>query len=281
MISLWQKNLTNHLTHQSDSKTTLHPFHIVEVRPWPLTGSLAACIIMFSFTNWFHFDHNPLIPLIPLPIILLTIITWWRDVLRESTYLGFHTYKVRRGLEWGIILFITSEIIFFSAFFWAFFHSALSPTHDLGCIWPPIRLSPLNPFAIPLLNTAVLLTSGATVTFAHHRLINSNLINTLEGLSFTVLLGAWFTYLQISEYLDTEFRFADRVYGSTFFIATGFHGLHVLIGTLFLLTRLVRTLTLHLSALYHFGLEAAAWYWHFVDVVWLFLFIILYWWATP
>lgn len=255
-------------------------FHLVEARPWPFTAAFSACTIMYSFSIWFH-QTFPLMISIGVVLIAITILVWWRDVIRESTYIGSHSYKVRRGLEWGIILFIISEVIFFSAFFWTFFHSSLAPTYNLGCIWPPRGIEPLNPFSIPLLNTGILLGSGITVTYAHHRLIAKNWFGLTLGLAFTVILGAYFSFLQAIEYLDSGFRFADRAYGSTFFIATGFHGIHVIIGSLFLLVTLIRAILTQISNFRHFGLEAASWYWHFVDVVWLFLFITIYWWAIP
>lgn len=261
------------------SSEITHPYHIVQERPWPLTGSFRAGILIFTFRYWFHSKIN-LSLLMIATFIIMTILSWWRDVIREASYLGEHTYKVRRGLEWGMLLFITSEVMFFRAFFWAFFHRSLTPTFDLGCIWPPIGVTPLNPFAIPLLNTAVLLSSGATVTYAHHSMVKRRITGFKEGLAVTVILGIYFTYLQACEYLDTEFRFADRIFGSTFFIATGFHGAHVLIGSLFLLTCLLRIQLTQITKSVHLGFEAAAWYWHFVDIVWLFLFIIIYWWAT-
>jgi len=204
---------------------------------------------------------------------------WWRDVSREGTFQGLHTINVTFGLRWGIILFIVSEIFFFVRFFWAFFHRRLSPTIELGSMWPPIGILIFNPFQVPLLNTAILLRSGVTVTWAHHGLIENNHSQTSQGLFFTILLGIYFSFLQGYEYLEASFCIADAVYGSTFFIATGFHGLHVLIGTTFLLVCLIRHIKFHFSNHHHFGFEAAAWYWHFVDVVWLFLYISIYWWG--
>jgi len=169
------------------------------------------------------------------------------------------------------------KFFFLSLFFWAFFHRSLSPAIEIGTLWPPQNISPFNPFQVPLLNTAILLSSGVTVTWAHHGLIENNYSQITQGLFFTVLLGIYFTILQAYEYVEASFTISDCVYGSTFFIATGFHGLHVLIGTTFLLVCLFRHLNNHFSGRHHFGFEAAAWYWHFVDVVWLFLYVTIYW----
>nr|WGO58164.1 cytochrome c oxidase subunit III [Scalida pyrrhocephala] len=256
-----------------------HPFHLVDPSPWPLTGSLGALITMVGMIKWFHQFNNELMS-IGMLIMIFTMIQWWRDIVRESTYQGLHTKIVMKGLRWGMILFIISEIFFFISFFWAFFHSSLSPTIDLGSLWPPMGINPFNPFQIPLLNTAILLTSGVTVTWAHHSLLENNYNQGLQGLFFTVMLGMYFTALQAYEYIEAPFTIADSVYGSTFFMATGFHGLHVIIGTTFLLICLLRHTMLHFSSHHHFGFEAAAWYWHFVDVVWLFLYISIYWWGS-
>jgi len=255
-----------------------NPFHLVEVSPWPLTGSIRALGLVIGMALWFHGgDLNLLI--LGLFGVILTIIQWWRDVAREGTYQGYHTGIVVKGLRWGMILFIASEVCFFFAFFWAYFHSRLTPTVELGSVWPPVGISPLNPFDVPLLNTVVLLSSGVRVTWAHHGLIEGNRNTTIYGLLVTVILGAYFTILQLAEYDETSFAFRDRVYGSTFFVATGFHGLHVLIGTTFLAVCLLRLWLHHYSRGHHFGFEAAAWYWHFVDVVWLFLYTFIYWWG--
>lgn len=255
------------------------PFHLVEYSPWPLTGSLGALILTTGLTSWFH-GLGIWCILIGLFVILLTMLQWWRDVVREGTFLGFHTYLVGKGLRWGIILFIVSEVLFFFAFFWAFFHRRLAPTPELGCSWPPTGIYVLNAFSVPLLNTAVLLASGVTVTWAHHSLMEGDRVNAIQGLLLTVRLGGYFTFLQAGEYIETSFTIADRVYGTTFFVATGFHGLHVLIGSTFLLVCLYRTYIYHFSSGHHFGFEAAAWYWHFVDVVWIFLYLCIYWWGS-
>uniref|UniRef100_A0AB39A6T0 Cytochrome c oxidase subunit 3 n=1 Tax=Cryptochironomus defectus TaxID=2582960 RepID=A0AB39A6T0_9DIPT len=255
-----------------------HPFHLVNYSPWPLTGSIGALTLTAGLTKWFHqYEMNLFI--LGNIITLLTMIQWWRDISREGTFQGLHTLPVTLGLRWGMILFIISEVFFFVSFFWAFFHSSLSPTIELGKIWPPMGIFAFNPFQVPLLNTAILLSSGVTVTWAHHALMEGNHSQMTQGLFFTILLGIYFTALQAYEYIEAPFTIADAVYGSTFFMATGFHGLHVLIGTTFLTVCLLRHLQNHFSKNHHFGFEAAAWYWHFVDVVWLFLYISIYWWG--
>nr|ANJ70461.1 cytochrome c oxidase subunit 3 [Hydroporus obscurus] len=256
-----------------------HPFHLVNFSPWPLTGALGAMIMVSGLVKWFH-QYNMNLFMIGLLITIMTMIQWWRDITREGTFQGLHTYTVTMGLRWGMILFITSEVFFFISFFWGFFHSSLAPTIELGSLWPPMGITPFNPLQIPLLNTLILLTSGVTVTWAHHSLMENNYNQTLQGLFFTVILGIYFSILQAFEYIESPFTIADTVYGSSFFMATGFHGLHVIIGTTFLLVCLIRHYLNHFSSIHHFGFEAAAWYWHFVDVVWLFLYISIYWWGS-
>nr|YP_784038.1 cytochrome c oxidase subunit III [Scutigerella causeyae]ABF93303.1 cytochrome c oxidase subunit III [Scutigerella causeyae] len=256
-----------------------HPFHMVNLSPWPLTGALGAMCLTSGLTKWFHQFSSYLI-FLGILILILTMIQWWRDISREGTFQGNHTINVSIGLRWGMILFIASEVLFFVSFFWAFFHSSLSPTPELGAHWPPSGIYPFNPFQIPLLNTAILLASGISVTWAHHSLIESNFSQAKIALLITVTLGIYFSILQGFEYKEASFAISDSSYGSTFFVATGFHGLHVLIGTSFLLVCLLRHNMTHFSASHHFGFEAAAWYWHFVDVVWLFLYISIYWWGS-
>ncbi len=255
------------------------PFHLVELSPWPLTASIGALFLTGGLVGWFH-RNTAAVALLGGLLIIITSIQWWRDIIREATYQGHHTHNVSSGIRWGIVLFIISEVCFFFAFFWAYFHRRLAPTPELGSCWPPHGLQVLNPFQVPLLNTAVLLASGVTVTWAHHSIIENKRTEGLQALSLTVLLGIYFTVLQAEEYFEASFTIRDRAYGSTFFVATGFHGLHVLVGTTFLIICLIRLYANHFSSNHHFGFEAAAWYWHFVDVVWLFLYMSIYWWGS-
>nr|AFA45969.1 cytochrome c oxidase subunit III [Cercopithecus albogularis labiatus] len=261
------------MTHQS------HAYHMVKPSPWPLTGALSALLVTSGLIMWFHFYSTTLL-MLGLLTMSLTLHQWWRDIVRESTYQGHHTMPVQKNLRYGMALFIISETFFFTGFFWAFYHSSLAPTPHLGGLWPPTGIVPLNPLEVPLLNTSVLLASGVTITWAHHNLMNNNRKQMTQALLITILLGTYFTVLQISEYFEAPFTISDGIYGSTFFIATGFHGLHVIIGSTFLLICLIRQLLYHFTSSHHFGFEAAAWYWHFVDVVWLLLYISIYWWGS-
>nr|AYP72677.1 cytochrome c oxidase subunit III [Cassida sp. EMHAU-15090501] len=256
-----------------------HPFHLVDKSPWPLLGSLNMLINFSGMIKWFYMNDNKLL-LTGLMISFLVTYQWWRDITREGTFQGHHTNKVVLGLRWGMILFIVSEVFFFISFFWGFFHNSLSPSIELGMNWPPKSISTFNPLEIPLLNTMILLTSGLTVTWAHHALMENNFKQAIFGLTTTVMMGLYFSILQYYEYLQASFSISDSIYGSSFFMATGFHGLHVLIGSSFLMVCLSRLMMLHFSKSHHFGFEAAAWYWHFVDVVWLFLYLSIYWWGS-
>nr|ATN23522.1 cytochrome c oxidase subunit III [Neolema sp. EMHAU-15071012] len=256
-----------------------HPFHLVDYSPWPILSSLNVMTLMMGLIKWFHLYKMNLF-IISILSMLLIMYLWWRDITREGTFLGLHTLKVNLGLRFGMILFIVSEIFFFISFFWGFFHSALSPSIELGMNWPPKMISTFNPLEIPLLNTIILLSSGLTVTWAHHSLIENNFQMTMNSLILTIILGIYFTILQAYEYIEAPFTIADSIYGTAFFMATGFHGLHVMIGTTFLTICLIRHFYNHFSPIHHFGFEAAAWYWHFVDVVWLFLYISIYWWGS-
>nr|AXS65033.1 cytochrome c oxidase subunit 3 [Curculionoidea sp. 14 KM-2017] len=259
--------------------TKNHPFHLVDISPWPILGSFSALTLMIGLIKWFHQFDNSLLLLSYISMILV-MFQWWRDVVRESTFQGHHTLKVTLNMRWGMILFITSEVFFFISFFWSFFHSSLSPSIELGMIWPPKGIITFNPLEIPLLNTLILLSSGFSVTWTHHSLMENNFSQAWQSLLITIILGVYFTLLQAFEYIEAPFCIADSVYGSLFFLLTGFHGLHVIIGTIFLMVSFIRLLNYHFSSIHHFGFEAAAWYWHFVDVVWLFLYISIYWWGS-
>nr|YP_010271063.1 cytochrome c oxidase subunit III [Spinactaletes boneti]UJY98021.1 cytochrome c oxidase subunit III [Spinactaletes boneti] len=255
-----------------------HSFHLVDQSPWPITGSIGALTLVTGVTKMFN-AFNPNLLFLGVMLLILVCYQWWRDVSREGALQGLHTKIVMTGLRWGMILFIASEVLFFASFFWAFFHSSLAPNMELGLKWPPTGIEVFNPFQVPLLNTVVLLSSGVTVTWAHHAIMEGNHTQAVNSLIITVILGLYFTALQGMEYLEAPFTIADSVYGSTFYMATGFHGLHVIIGTSFLIVCLVRLLMNQFSEYHHFGFEAAAWYWHFVDVVWLFLYLSIYWWG--
>lgn len=254
-----------------------HPFHIVEKRPWPLTRSISALCLTLGFINYFN-NYNYILSLLALIILILSSFQWWRDISREASYQGFHTNIVLKGLKLGILLFILSEVFFFVSFFWAFFHRRLSPNIEIGSIWPPKSIYPFNPFEIPLLNSTILISSGISVTWRHHSIIIGNLNNSLFSLKITIFLGVLFTMFQLFEYYQAQFSISDGIFGSTFFLTTGFHGIHVIIGSIFLIVSFQRIKNILISSEHFFGFEAAAWYWHFVDVVWLFLFTFIYWW---
>nr|YP_010936682.1 cytochrome c oxidase subunit III [Nesidiocoris poppiusi]WKW91652.1 cytochrome c oxidase subunit 3 [Nesidiocoris poppiusi] len=256
-----------------------HPFHLVDYSPWPLTGSIGALTFVSGMVLFLHKNNSTMI-LMGTIIILLTMFQWWRDIVREGTFQGKHTMKVVQGLKLGMILFIISEVLFFTSFFWAFFHSSLSPTVEIGGVWPPKGIISFDPKQIPLLNTMILLCSGISITWAHHSMMSMEYKNTITALVITVTLGIYFSVLQGYEYFEAMFNISDSIYGSCFFMATGFHGLHVLIGTIFIAICLIRQTLYHFSSDHHFGFEASAWYWHFVDVVWLFLYITIYWWGS-
>lgn len=258
-----------------------HTYHLVDPSPWPLIGSLSAFILTNGSVLYFHsFKYGGYITLLGLFLVIATMIVWWRDVIREATFEGHHTKVVQQGLRYGVILFIISEVMFFFAFFWAYFHSSLAPTIEIGSIWPPEGIHPFNPWDVPLLNTLILLTSGITVTWAHHAILIGVRYQAIYALILTIILAVLFTMLQIFEYQEASFDISDGIYGSTFYLATGFHGFHVIVGTIFLFVCLLRLINYHFTTAHHFGFEAAAWYWHFVDVVWLFLFVSIYWWGT-
>nr|YP_010882146.1 cytochrome c oxidase subunit III [Lopaphus sphalerus]WID87060.1 cytochrome c oxidase subunit III [Lopaphus sphalerus] len=256
-----------------------HPYHLVEISPWPIMSALSMMMLLTGLIKFFQ-QSSMMMMMMSTLLIIMIMIQWWRDIVREGTYQGMHTKMVIKGLRWGMIMFIISEVFFFISFFWSFFHSSLSPSTQIGSMWPPMGIMPFNPMQIPLLNTIILLTSGVTVTWAHHSMLNNNFKEMNQSLMITVIMGMYFTMLQVYEYIEAPFTINDSVYGSSFFMATGFHGIHVIIGTTFLFVCLKRQMKKHFSKKHHVGFEAAAWYWHFVDIVWLFLYMSIYWWGN-
>jgi len=259
-----------------------HPYHLVDPSPWPLVGSFAGGALLLGIILVAHYGTWWVL-ILGLLGVLATMFFWWRDVIREARTPGIHTPVVRIGLRYGMTLFIASEVMFFVAFFWAYFHFALYPNHVSGAetaIWPPAGVLTFDPFGLPFLNTMILLLSGCTVTWAHHALLHGDRRGLITGLGITVVLGLFFTFFQAVEYAEAPFAFTGGIYPSTFFLATGFHGFHVIVGTIFLIVCFFRALKGHFTPQRHFGFEAAAWYWHFVDVVWLFLFASIYVWGA-
>jgi cytochrome c oxidase subunit 3 len=272
------------------SSDVKHDYHLVDPSPWPVVGSIGAFTMLLGAVFWMNKDYTgfwglpvngqPWIFIIGLALVLYTMAGWWRDVIRESVVLGNHTPVVKLHLRYGMLLFIASEVMFFVAWFWAYFNTAIFHS-DVGVSsWPPAGIVTLDPWHFPLLNTLILLTSGTTVTWAHHALLGNDRKGLVWGLVVTIVLGVLFTACQAYEYMHAAFNFAGNIYGSTFFMATGFHGAHVIIGTAFLTVCLIRALNGAFTPKRHFGFEAAAWYWHFVDVVWLFLFLCIYVWGA-
>jgi len=260
---------------------TAHSYHLVDPSPWPLAASLGAFMLTSGLVLYMHkFIGGWELFLTGFFLLLYVMYTWWRDIVREATFEDQHTVAVQKGLRLGMVLFIVSEIMFFFAFFWAFFHSSIAPTYNIGGVWPPKAISTINTYTIPLTNTFILLTSGATVTWAHHALLARAKKHTIIALLFTLSLATLFTCLQGLEYVNAPFNISDGVYGSCFYMATGFHGFHVFVGTIALFVSFIRIVLNHFTNKHHFGFESAIWYWHFVDVVWLFLFINIYWWSS-
>ena len=253
-----------------------HEYHLVDPSPWPLMAAVSLFLITFGVA----LDINDVAVggwLWPVGAAALfyTVYVWWRDVVREARA-GHHTPIVGLHLRYGMVLFIASEVMFFVAWFWAYFNASVYPTEAMGGVWPPVGVQTFDPWHLPLINTIILLTSGATVTWAHHALQHGDRKGTRNGLIVTILLGLTFTCVQAYEYAHAGFGFAGDLYGTTFFMATGFHGFHVIVGTIFLSVCLLRVVKGQMTPKQHFGFEAAAWYWHFVDVVWLFLFSVIY-----
>jgi cytochrome c oxidase subunit III len=282
----------------ADSHAKNHDYHLVDPSPWPFVGAMAAFVMAIGAVMWMH-GATIAVMLLGLAGVLYTMFMWWRDVIAEA-HKGDHTPVVGLHLRYGMMMFIASEVMFFVAWFWAFFDASLFSGEPIqaarsmatGAVWPPAPVvdgvvqhtAIFDPWHLPLINTLILLTSGTTVTWAHHALLKNDRKGLVWGLTLTVILGLLFTALQAYEYAHAAFAFnranGGNIYGSTFFMATGFHGFHVIIGTIFLLICLFRAMKGHFTPEQHFGFEAAAWYWHFVDVVWLFLFAAIYIWGS-
>jgi len=264
-----------------------HPYHLVKPSVWPFVGAMAGGVMASGAVLWMH-GYEFVSFFIGLFAVLAVMFFWWRNVIHESVREKAHSSIVQIGLRYGMLLFITSEVMFFVAFFWSYFHTALFPGDliqatrfdVIGGVWPPEGIQTFDPFDIPFLNTLILLLSGCTVTWAHHALLQNDRDGLIKGLTITVILGAIFTCFQVYEYTHAAFAFDKDIYSSVFYMATGFHGFHVLVGTTFLLVCLLRALNGQFTPQKHIGFEAAAWYWHFVDVVWLFLFVAIYWWGA-
>jgi cytochrome c oxidase subunit III len=261
-----------------------HPYHLVNPSPWPALGSLALFVGTFGGAMYMHGKTGGgFLVALGFALVLYTMYVWWRDVIKEARVDKAHSKEVSHGLRLGMALFITSEVLFFAAFFWAFFNASTLPKLPLDDvwaivdgIWPPKGIETFDPWQLPFLNTLILLLSGTTVTWAHHAILQGDNKQTIQALWYTVILGVIFTACQAFEYSHAAFGFKDGVYASTFYMATGFHGFHVLVGTIFLAVCLGRAYKGHFTPKQHLGFEFAAWYWHFVDVVWLFLFVFIY-----
>lgn len=263
-----------------------HDYHLVNPSPWPIMGSVSAFVLaiggilfMRHVTVW--------VMLVGFAGVLYTMYAWWTDVVHESRA-GDHTRVVQISHRYGMMLFITSEVMFFVAWFWAYFdgffrHDDVAQYARLaatGTSWPPTGVELYDPWGLPLFNTLLLLCSGTTITWAHHALLHNDRKGLKVGLLLTILLGMTFTLCQVIEYAHAGFAYSGNIYGATFFMATGFHGFHVIVGTIFLIVCLVRAQNGQFTPTKHLGFEFCAWYWHFVDVVWLFLFSSIYVWGA-
>jgi len=282
-----------------------HDYHILAPSPWPLLTSLSALATAVGLVFWLHETMSAWLFGAGIVGLFASVIAWWVDVVDEAEHKGDHTPVVQTHHRIGMMLFIASEVMFFVAWFWAFFDASLFPNQlqailgdvplakaglgqikqyvradALGGIWPPQGIEVFNAWRLPLLNTLILLLSGCTLTYSHHALIHNDRKGFMWGLGITIAWGFIFSCLQLLEYVEAPFAFKESIYGATFFLATGFHGFHVIMGTVFLLVCFIRGAKGHFKPNHHFGFEAAAWYWHFVDVVWLFLFLAIYIWGN-
>jgi len=286
MAEIHAGEITAAQAHEHATQEKKHDYHLVDPSPWPLIGSISAFVMAVGGIIWMR-GGGPWVFVPGFAGVLITMVGWWREVIREAQ-VGYHTPVVQLHHRYGMILFIASEVMFFVAWFWAYFDAALFSGETIqaarveatGGVWPPKGIETFDPWHLPLLNTLILLTSGTSVTWAHHAMLEGDRQGLKWGLWLTIGLGVLFSMCQAYEYSHAAFDFSGNIYGATFFMATGFHGAHVLIGTIFLSVCLFRAYLGHFTPDHHFGFEAAAWYWHFVDVVWLFLFASIYVWGA-
>jgi len=271
-----------------------HPYHIVRPSPWPMVGAFAGMLLAIGAVLYMHevkiggIDVGFKGIILGVLAVISVMFFWWKDIIHESVVEKVHTPIAEIGLRYGMTLFIASEVMFFVAFFWAFFDASLfagqenmyARVESTGGHWPPEGIHTIPAFDLPLMMTMILLLSGCTVTWAHHAILEGDTKNFIKALGITVGLGVFFLGFQVYEYANAHFGFTEGIYPSTFYMATGFHGFHVFVGTVFLAVCWLRAKKGHFSKEKHFGFEAAAWYWHFVDVVWLFLFVAVYWWGS-
>lgn len=257
------------------------PFHIVDPSPWPILTAFSLFNVTSTTALYLHNIISTLwVVNFNIFITVVVISFWFRDIIREATFQGYHNSHVKQGLKIGMILFIISEVMFFFSFFWAFFYSSLNPTIEIGATWPPVGIVSVGPENIPTLNTMLLLLSGSFITYSHHALCANIRNEALFALIVTICLAGIFTLVQGYEYCSIQLAISDGIYGSVFFMLTGFHGFHVILGSILLLVSLYRMYYNHFTPTHHFGFEASIWYWHFVDIIWLLLYLSLYHWGS-
>lgn len=263
------------------SKTEKNGYHLVDGSPWPVVTASGVMGLGTGGVSYMHgYGKGGWLILVGLLVIGQGMRNWLRDVIREGTLEGQHTTRVQRSLRGGMILFILSEVMLFFALFWGYFWSSISPVIEIGSVWPPKGIEVMEAWKVPFLNTLILLTSGGSITWAHHGMLIGSRREALKGLIITVILAIIFTGLQGYEYKNAGFNIGDGIYGATFYLTTGMHGFHVIVGTIMISVCIIRIINYEMTREHHFGFEGSAWYWHFVDVVWLGLFISIYWWGS-
>lgn len=256
-----------------------NPFHLVTKRPWPTLSAFQTQRVIVSVISILSKKTGKIVLIANFIIINIIASLWWKNTLTEAAKEGLHLDKTKINIKIRILIFISSEILFFSSFFWAYFHAGTSPNVEVGQIWPPKRVESFNPINVPLLNTMILIRSGFSITWSHHIILEKKIVGGKKLLMITCILGIYFSILQKMEYNQSQFSINDSSYGNIFFIATGFHGIHVIIGTTFLIVNFLFIKKMLIRTRHHIGFELAAWYWHFVDVVWLILYLSIYWWG--